>query len=90
MPAPVLATLPPPLMTLPTVTAVGWLKVSVPLSTMMPPVRPEVALPKVSELAPPVKWIAAAWTPPPDTPPAIVPDVMIVRFEPTIPSPPAP
>ena len=62
-----------------------------PASIRMPPINPEVALPKVSVLLPLVKRIAQVRvTPSPESPPAIVPLLVIERLAPTMPMPPAP
>ena len=84
---PVFTTDPLPVMTLPTVVSMpDWSKVSEPVTPMLP-VRPAVALVKVSVLAPPVKLMALASGAPATLPAA---PMMMVKFWPTMPAPPAP
>ena len=78
-PVPVLPTEPVPVITFDRLAADDWLKVSDPLTSMLPlMVEPDS---NVSVLAPPLKVMALARvTPSPPRPPLIVPLLMMARF----------
>ena len=87
--APALVMDPVPEITFDSVASFDWLNVSDPVTSMLPTtLEPDCS---VNVLAPPVNVMALARvTPLPERPPAIVPLLMMVSPEPTMPAPPAP